>query len=83
VSGLRLDTTALLHALDEVEGRRFLGAVVGGMAVELVFEGEHGRNLVSIYVEGHRAGEAVLGGVAMPESYARSCRRWRPWGVRR
>jgi hypothetical protein len=78
----RLDVVTLLRALDEVEGHRFLGAVASGECVELVFDGEHGRNLVSMYVIGRQAGTTVLGGVATPETYVRSCSRWRPWGVR-
>ena len=82
MNDLRLDVNALVRALDAVEGRRFLGAVYGGDCLELVFEGERGGNLVSIYVEGRRAGAVALGGVAGPAGYARSCSRWRPWGVR-
>lgn len=79
----RLDVVALLRALDQVEGRRLCGAVVSlPDAVELVFDGD-GLNLVTLFVGGHRSGEIALGGVSRPESYARSCRRWRPWGVRR
>ena len=76
------DPVALLRALDQVEGRLFLGAVVSGQCVELVFGGDGGGNLVSIYVEGRYAGSTVLGSVATPELYARSCSRWRPWGMR-
>jgi hypothetical protein len=78
-----LDTASLYRALDQVEGRRFLGAVAGGHCLELVFDGEHGGNLVSIYVDGPFAGTVVLGSVAAPEAYARSYSCWRPWGVRR
>jgi hypothetical protein len=81
VSG-RLDVDGLVRLLDEVEGRPFLGAVYGGDCLELVFGGEGGGNLLSVYLAGRRAGTVVLGGVAEPESYARSCKRWRPWGVR-
>lgn len=83
MSAVSLDLAALYRALDQVEGRRFLGAVAGGECVELVFEGEHGDNLVCVYVEGRQAGTTVLGGVATPEAYAAACPRWRPWGVRR
>jgi hypothetical protein len=80
--GFDLDVGALIRVLDQVEGRRFIGAVIGGQCLELVFEGDRGGNLVSIYVLGRHAGAVVLGGVANPEEYAKAGGRWRPWGMR-
>jgi hypothetical protein len=84
VATVPLDVEALFRALDRVEGRRFLGAVDGGGCVELVFEGEHGRNLISIYVAGgdYYRGRVAFGGVADPKDYVRSYADWRPWRAR-
>jgi hypothetical protein len=85
--GLRLvdpNAEALLRALDQVAGRCFLGAVIGGDdGIELVFSGEQGENLLTIYVGGPRVGQVVLGGVADPAGYVKAGSRRRPWGWRR
>src|SRR4051812_47598151 len=69
-----LDTLALVRALCRVTGRRFLGVVDGLDCLELVYEGEHGRNLITVYTEGWRAGRVSFGGLDSPEGYAEQCR---------
>jgi len=46
-----------------VRGERFIGVVDGFDCVELVFDAEP-RNLVSIFVRGHRAGQVEFGWVS-------------------
>jgi hypothetical protein len=68
-----LDKEVLLVALNGAGGRRFLGAVDGGDAVELVFENVRRHpNLVSIYTDCRRAGAVEVGGVADAAEYVAS-----------
>lgn len=64
--------------LEELAGRRFLGAVDGGDCLELVFaDAGPGRcNLVSIFTAGAHAGVVAFGGVVEPEAYADPARDW-------
>jgi hypothetical protein len=66
----QLDAPAFAHALRQVAGRRFLGVVECIGCIELVFDADApGGNLVSVFTEGLRAGQAALGGVTDPHEY--------------
>jgi hypothetical protein len=67
-----LDQAALVDALRQVTGRRFIGVVNDDYSAELVFEdGPPGSgNLVTVFSFGHWAGRVSFGGVTDPYGYA-------------
>jgi hypothetical protein len=73
-----LDRSALIAALRQVAGRRFVGVVDVYDAIELVFAegGPSTGNLIPIYTADRWAGEVAFGGVAEPDAYVAGCDDW-------